>query len=77
MQSAVTALNTLSCGGDDQHGGPAQSALLQAAVATVPNKASSPMQAVEAIDAALTFSQAPVKVWSPQSPIAQHCSRLL
>ena len=64
VQSAVTAVNTLSCGGDDQHGGPAQSALLQQAVATVPEKDSSAMQAIQAIEAALTYSQAPVKVWS-------------
>ncbi|KAL3140400.1 hypothetical protein ABBQ38_004660 [Trebouxia sp. C0009 RCD-2024] len=61
VQSAITALNTLSCGGDDQQGGPAQSPLLQGAVASVPAKHSSAMQAIEAIEAALTYSQAPVK----------------
>ena len=72
VQSAVTAINTLSCGGDDQHCGPAQSALLQGAVATVPDKHSSAMQAIEAIEAALTYSQAPVKVWCTPPPSAQH-----
>lgn len=71
VQSAVTAINTLSCGGDDQHCGPAQSALLQGAVATVPGKGSSAMQAIEAIEAALTYSQASVQVWS-STPNAQH-----
>lgn len=58
----MTAVNTLSCGGDDQQGGPAQSALLQGAVASIPAKHSSAIEAIEAIEAALTFSQAPVKV---------------
>lgn len=62
VQAAITAINSLACGGDDQHAGPVQSALLQQAVATVPEKTSSAMQAIEAIEAALTYSQAPVKV---------------
>ena len=67
VQSAITAINTLSCGGDEQHCGPAHSALLQGAVATVPDKGSLAMQTIEAIEAALTYSQAPVKVWCTTS----------
>ena len=63
VQLAITAINTLSCGGDDQHSGSAQSVLLRQAVATVPDKNSSAMEAIEAIEAALTYSQAPAKVW--------------
>lgn len=62
VQSAITAINSLACGGDDQHSGPAQSELLRQAVATVPAKGSSAMQAIEAIEALLTNSQAPAKV---------------
>ena len=62
MQSAITAINSLSCGGDDQHGGSVQCTLLKQVVATVPEADSSALQTIADIEASLTYAQAPAKV---------------
>ena len=58
----MSALTTLLNGGDDQQGGPVQCTLLAAAAAAVPEEGSLELQAIQAIEASLTYPQAPVKV---------------
>ncbi len=67
VKSAITALDTLASGGDDQQGGLVLCTLLSQAAAAVPPQGSPAMQAIEAIEGSLTYPQAPVKVWSHSS----------
>ncbi|KAL0023612.1 hypothetical protein WJX77_007042 [Trebouxia sp. C0004] len=61
VKSAMTALNTLMSGGDDQNGGPVQCNLLIQAAAAVPEQASLPMQAIAAIERSLTYPEPTAK----------------
>ena len=62
VKSAITALNTLLNGGDDQQGGPVQCTLLARAAATVPEEGSLELHAIQAIEASLTYPQVAAKV---------------
>ena len=62
VKSAMTALNTLMSGGDDQNGGPVQCNLLIQAAAAVPEQTSLPMQAIQAIESSLTYPEPTAKV---------------
>ena len=64
----MSALTTLLNGGDDQQGGPVQCTLLAAAAAAVPEEGSLELQAIQAIEASLTYPQPAVKV-----TVAPHC----
>lgn len=61
VKSAMTALNTLMSGGDDQDGGPVQCNLLIQAAAAVPEQTSLPMQAIQAIESSLTYPEPTAK----------------
>lgn len=61
VKSAMTALNTLMTGGDDQEGGPIQCNLLIQAAAAVPEQTSLPMQAIQAIENSLTYPEPTAK----------------
>ena len=62
VKSAMTALNTLMSGGDDQNGGPVQCNLLIQAAAAVPEQTSLPMQAIQTIESSLTYPEVAAKV---------------
>ena len=66
VKSAMTALNTLMSGGDNQEGGPVQCNLLIQAAAAVPEQTSLPMQAIAAIESSLTYPEPTAKAsWYP------------
>lgn len=74
VKSAMTALNTLMSGGDDEEGGPVQCNLLIQAAAAVPEQTSLPMQAIEAIESSLTYPEPTAKVsWYSALRVYQSC----
>ncbi len=76
VKSAMTALNTLMSGGDDQNGGPVQCNLLIQAAAAVPEQSSLPMQTIEAIESSLTYPEPTAKVsWYSALHVHQTCNQ--
>ena len=61
VKSAMTALDSLTSGGDDQSGGPVQCSLLAQAAGAVPEQGSLALQAIEDIENALTYPQVAAK----------------
>ena len=62
VKSAMTALDSLTSGGDDHSGGPVQCSLLAQAAGAVPEQGSLALQAIEDIENALTYPQVAAKV---------------
>ncbi len=76
VKSAMTALNTLMSGGDDQNGGPVQCNLLIQAAAAVPEQTSLPMQAIQTIESSLTYPEPTAKAsWYSALHVDQSCSQ--